>query len=294
LERLLAEDTGAGTPARARVLLTLASHLIYRSGHAAALPYIRECLALSRTLGRTAMLAQALCLLGQTYRTNLAEARAAAEEAVVLAREVGDPAVLLRAYFVLGAAACWQGDLEMADTALREAVSWGRRSSIAFMTGAPLRELGHVAYRRRDYPTARLLLDESLKQLSAMGMDAVKAQTLPILGRVALAEGKADEAERWFRETLTIERVTGSATFVAVALSGLAAVALARGEPEHAVRLYSGAAAIGTETAALGELYLGEHTEPVARLRAQLGRAFDAVWAEGATITLQEALSGNL
>jgi non-specific serine/threonine protein kinase len=295
LERFLAADAGAGRPARAGALLTAAQLLIYQHDLSAARRCIHECLDLSRSLGRKAMLVQALCLLGEMYRTNLSEARAAAREAVALAIELSDPAALLRAYFALGAALCWEGDLAAARGAFEESVAWGRRSSIPFMTGAPLRGLGLVTYREGDYAAARRLIEQSIELLGALDSDAVTAEAFPLLGRVALAEGKLEEAERWFRRTLATAREAESMSFVASALSGLAALALARGDAARAARLCGAADAIGEGTLSpKGEAFLGETEALRARLRGQPGAGVAMAWEEGRTISLQQALSSDL
>lgn len=294
LERLLQRGTGAGTPARAGALLTAAQLVMYRSGYAASLPLIEECIDLSGSLGRLATLAQGLCLKSEGFRINATEARSAAEAAVALALKQGDPVTFLRSYLVLGTVACWQGDLGVARTALEEAVTWGQRSGLHEMTGAPLRELGNVAYREGDYVTARRLLKESIALLEEVGVDAITAQTLPILGRVALAEGDLEEATEWFQRTLVIERETGSVAFVALAVSGLAMVALGWHQPEHAARLYGAAEALGeTTTSPMGSLYQDEHAERIVSLRAQLGgEVFNAAWATGRAISLKDVLNG--
>jgi predicted ATPase/DNA-binding XRE family transcriptional regulator len=292
--RLLASGAGAGTPMRARALFTVAQLLIYRGSPPAALPHIEECVGLCRSLGQTSVLVRALGLLAIVRRDDRAATLAVSREAVDLARASDDPGLLLRALFTLGSMAAWHGDLMLAVEASEEAVMWGECSSIRHMIGAPIRELGYVAYRRGDLFAARRHLDESLTLLGKIGNQAVAAPSLAGLGRVALAEGRPGEAVAHYQGIVQCSSDLAGARYLPLAISGLAAVACSQGEPELAVRLFGASEAAGEAVHwPLGELFAEEHTGLIARLRAELEPgAFDGLWAAGRAAPAEVLVAG--
>jgi tetratricopeptide (TPR) repeat protein len=296
LDRILARGTGAEKPARAGALYSIAQLTIYRSGFSAALPYIEQCVDLSRSLGRREILVQGLSLLAIALRGYGQSALTAAEEAVALARELADPTLLLRALYTLGSVAFWQGDLTLAHAASEEAINWGRGTILHLMTAAPLRELGNIAYRRGDYAAARRYFDESVSLLRKLEHEATLAQSLASLARVALAEGNIQEATEHFNEVFAIARDTGSMHYMPLALSGMAGLAAAEGKLELAVRRLGAAEALGERIHwPMGALYEDEHAELVASLRETLGDgAFRETWTKGKALTAEQVLHGAL
>ena len=80
---------------------------------------------------------------------------------------------------------------------------------------------------------------------------------------------------------------------VAGALEGIAGVARDRDEPEVAARLFAAAATLREEIGGVREgADQAEYDRDLAATRAALGDdAFDAAWAAGAALTLDEAIA---
>jgi hypothetical protein len=96
-----------------------------------------------------------------------------------------------------------------------------------------------------------------------------------------------------YREGLDLVRASGDRVVEALCLEGLAAVAMADGQPERAERLYGAGAAYRK-----GTFVLNVWDDPVTRdrqvaaVRAALGEeAFAAAWAEGRALPLEEAIA---
>jgi hypothetical protein len=116
------------------------------------------------------------------------------------------------------------------------------------------------------------------------------------LGDVALERGDSERAQSYYRESLLLNRSIGVRELYAMALEGLARIAVARGDDRAGV-LYASAAArervaIGvpsppSEQASL-DTALGLARE---RLSAQ---AYEEAWTEGSARSLHEVVSATL
>jgi hypothetical protein len=78
---------------------------------------------------------------------------------------------------------------------------------------------------------------------------------------------------------------------LAAAVEGLGYVADRRGEMRTAALLLSAADRLRRQTAPLGPVWFAEHDRAVDSVRRACGDRFDLVWAEGASLSLDETFA---
>ena len=114
------------------------------------------------------------------------------------------------------------------------------------------------------------------------------------LAYVALQRGQVERAAALCRESLLINRERRNSVGLAACLAACAALAVARGQPERAARLYGSAAARLVGNVGGRHRYPHDQAEQeryINILRAQLDEAtFNAAWEAGRTLTLDQAI----
>ena len=258
LEAALARRSEAPSPELARVFQGAARLARFQGANDRARALSEEGLAVSRQLGDEESRVWFLISLGAVELHQGEHTRAAAlfEQSLAISRAVQDKGLISMALADLGVVARIQGDLERAEALLAESLALSRDVGDKWRIALSLHSLGMVAFRRGDYDRAAGLYAESL----------------------ALASQVRD---RWIADDC---------------LDGLAAVACARGHYEHAARM---AAAADALREMLGYRPLADeqslHDRCVATTRVGLGDdAFAAAWAEGRTMTLEQAIADAL
>jgi non-specific serine/threonine protein kinase len=155
--------------------------------------------------------------------------------------------------------------------------------------------LGVTAWRARDPAAARLHLTASRRAFAALGYPSLAA-----LSVMALAEGDAATARARLTQAVTVLRDGGSVWSIPPDLRGLAQVAEVQGQPERAARLWGAVAAQhqalrGRSLPTAQDLHADSLEQTAASLRARLGdAAFDAAWAAGQAMSLEEAVADAL
>jgi len=138
------------------------------------------------------------------------------------------------------------------------------------------------------------MVEEAIEVFGRIGYrGTVLAIALAELGSIAGAAGDTKRAAGLFGECLEL-CLTGRYLWVLpYALEGLGDVAIARGRPEQGARLFGAAEAHRAETgAAVRPTVYPEYRSAQAAARARLSEpAFAAAWAQGRTLTLDQAAS---
>jgi non-specific serine/threonine protein kinase len=247
-------------PSAARVeALSASGFLLLRRGNPrAAHPLLEEAVALARHLGDSCLLAVALDHLGElrVQEGDLAEARSALQESLALTPEEASGPVFWPVYFVLS-------------------------------------NLGELAEVEGDQNTAAAYYERSL-DLARAHHDGFRAVPLRRLGQLAIDRGDRALAHELFAESVVAACERGKAAWgVSPALSHLANLAMAAGQPDRALRLAGAANGLREEhqaqllptDAARLETWIGS-------ARSALGEAAAArAWAEGHAMTLDRAMA---
>ena len=212
------------------------------------------------------------------------------EAAVVLHQELGKGGLeALHAHIMLAICEHKLGNSERA-LELYDAV---RASGDERVLSTTLNNLGNMALEEHDHTRARAHFEESAAINRRLKQEVGLANNLLDLGFVALADARAEDAARAFRESLGICRAERLEDLLVWVVEGVAAVAVDGGAPIIAATL------LGATTRSRAELALAADFYPIAEemrertldaARGKLGEAeFAAAWAEGEALSLEEA-----
>jgi tetratricopeptide (TPR) repeat protein len=299
LETALALAEEIGDRAAAGRILILLGHVADRRGDlAGATARFSAALALAREIGDRALTASALGNLGIVADTsgNYADATARYEEALMIFRDLGDRRREAAALDNLGIAARSQGHLAEATRRYEASMAVRREIGDAWGIAATLGNLGVVAHQSGDLVQARAYYEQSLAGFRALGDRRGIANTLGNLGVTARLLGDLPESAALQREALANMREAGDQIGIATELEGIAAVAVAAGTSERAVRLFGAAAALRETTgAAIPPDDLPDYERSLAAARAQLGAArYEEARNAGHALGLEEAVTEAL
>jgi len=121
------------------------------------------------------------------------------------------------------------------------------------------------------------------------------AQSLSLLARVEAHQGDYGAARVLSEESLTIARKVDDKVLIAFCLEGLASVVAAQGESAWATRIWGAVEALRDAMGVpLPPVERAGYERSVSAARAQLGEtAFTAAWAEGRTLTVEQAFAAQ-
>lgn len=175
---------------------------------------------------------------------------------------------------------------------LREAARvWdelGERIGAAMM----LMGAGELQRSRNDYESALRLYEETLALLRQLDRPQAIALCHSNLGLVANHQQDFGRARRHFTECLSLFREQEDPWGIALGLAGLAGCAIGQGQPERSARLLGARAGLlGDSQQRVDAVDLREFDRYQAAAQAALGHAaFEAAWAEGQGMTLDQAV----
>ncbi len=266
-----------------------------------AIALTEEQVRLMRQVGEPGQIAQSLSKLAEMLnrRGELARVPALYQEALLLFRKAGNDlgvaATLIESatglyWFSLADAATIQTVRHRLQEAQAIVTRLGSRYWIAYCSwlGALL-ALGEGEMAR-----AESLAQESLAIDQEIGDRCDAAFALHLLGRVEAQRGDLAASSSWYQQSLTLTLELGDKYITPYNLEGLAGVLAAQGELTRAAQLWGAAEALREATAPMGTLYRGGYEQAVATAQAQLDeRAFAAAWAQGRTMTPEQALAAE-
>ena len=215
------------------------------------------------------------------------------QESVALRRSLGDKRGMAASLQGLAEVALWERDYERAAMLCTESVALRREIDDKQGLATSLNISGLVETHRGDHERALALHEEGLAVARQAGDTWAVAVHLDNLGWATLGQGDHERAARLFGEALKLNSELGEKWLSADCLDGLARVASVQGSPVRAARLWGAAKAlsegIGALAAPLDQTAYDRH---VAAARAQLDEAgFDTAWAEGRSLTFEEAVA---
>ncbi len=218
-------------------------------------------------------------------------ARSLYREAVAIRQELGQRGALAFSLRGLGFAALHQGDYSTARAVLEQALAI--RQEDGGMGPGELEGLALVARREGDYSAARRLQEQVLAIVREVGGRREVAYALSNLGVVALCQADYSAARAFLEESLGILRELGHKFGAALCLVRLGELAGAQKRLPEAARLFGAAEALREAIrTALPGADRDDYERSVAALRAAMGdEAFEAAWAEGRAMTMEEAVA---
>ncbi len=220
------------------------------------------------------------------YQGDHATARAVADAAVEGAAELGGVLAGL-AYWALATAALAAGDPASSLNATEKAAQHMNASP---QTGAVTHVIAaQAALAGGDLIEARRFADDAVSTTAGSFL----SEALTARARVAMAQGEPEQAERDAHDALGRVAQVGAYLFVADILECLGTLAGEADSHREAARLFGATAAIRHRTGVVRfKVWDADYEVSVAALRDALGdKGFDAVWAEGAALSTEEAIA---
>ncbi len=241
LERALAATSSVPTLMRIKAVSGAAWLAFFLGDVERAEVLCEECLRLYRAARETREaqdLAASLLWLGWLPLThgNDTEVRFLLEESRALARDGGDKRNLAYLLHFLGMAAIGQGNYAQALSLLEESQHYYREMENKEDLVWSFLYLGQVSFAQGE-AGAYAVVEEGLELARATHYQMGVACSLYLLGRFALAQDDATQAQSWLEESLTIFEAFGLQLNIAQVLSWLAGIALAQGERAKASAL---------------------------------------------------------
>jgi non-specific serine/threonine protein kinase len=149
---------------------------------------------------------------------------------------------------------------------------------------------GFAALARGDLATARAMHERGLAIARVHGHRTTFAHASAFLGGIDLVEGRADDAYARFRDALPYHLELGDPWGIALDIEGMSAVAGHRGRHADAARLMGAVDALRERSALVRPTFEdADRARRLAEARARLGAAFDAAYAEGRALRVDEA-----
>jgi len=229
------------------------------------------------------------------YQGELAEGQQEMEESIRLLRQSGDTWDLALTLHDLAHAVSLRGAQSAALAYFEESQSLFEGLHDDWGISLALRGRGMVAYRNGDYGRARAYLEEGL--LASHRAEANKwniAQALSLLGEAVQREGDLERAAVLFAECLELDHEVGDMARLALILRHLGTIAELQGQADRAVRLFAAAARLQETHQGGRPISLAEETkdeDALTRAHAALdATAFDAAWAEGEKMSIDQAI----
>jgi tetratricopeptide (TPR) repeat protein len=223
-------------------------------------------------------------------------ARSAGETSLALHRALGNQPGAASALGNLAWLELSLGNEERAAALSEETLAVFRALGDQHNVAICLNRLGRLARDRGDFAQAETYLQEALALRRQLGDRRGIGSVLESLADVAFETGDLAAAERLLREVLTIARDVDEREGLPSYLSGLARAAASAGEPLRAARLWGAAAALRDALGApIAPKDVHEYQQRVEAARAQGDpTAFGVAWAEGQTMSLEQAVASAL
>ncbi len=303
LEQMLAASEGASPAWRGRALLGRGVLTFMLGDFRGGTALLEESLHLARAADDRRGMAWATGWLGvpALYAGDNERAETQFQESLALWRQLGD---------AWGIAWMAQG-LGNVD----ESLVLCREVGDKWLTGLTLLSSATGALARKDMEKATVHIEESLTLFRQLRDRRGTARALGILGQIARVRGDDDRAAALFRESLALFQEIGDKRGIALCFERLGSAACVQGRLEQAARLFGAVdavreaigvaagdrAAVRLETGesgrAVDELSWGVAAYELrgagdrAALRTEMGDdAFEAAWAEGRAMTLEQAI----
>jgi tetratricopeptide (TPR) repeat protein len=264
--------------------------------------WLEKVLSRTEASEQTALRARGYGWVGKFARLDgdHAAAQTAFEKSLALFRELGDNNGIAESLHYLADFAMLQRDegamLSLYATARSfydESLAVLRELGDLWKIALTLTELGEMARVEGDYIAARSFYEESLAIRRELGDERGMAVSLINLGYVAHYQGDYQQAATFLEESLVNFQKHGGKRGIVDCLAALAGVAGGMGLPEQAARLLGAVQALheafGTH---IEHVDIVEYERYLAIARSQLDEAaFALAWAEGRTMTLEQAVA---
>ena len=293
----LAQSETAPSSTRARALNWLGVLEVSNGNAARGDTYLEESIAVTRAVGDRRVLSLALHFRSMVQLASGDASRmvSLAEEALAVSREEGYQPEIAICLNVLAESLLSAGQLEVVEPLLLEGIALGRQSGAVRPVISSFRILALLRWTRGELARARQTAQEALEPARHVPLTGNMNSLLCMLGNLASAERDWAAAEGWYRQALSVASRSMARGGIANTLRCFAVMCAARGDPRRAVRMFGA-------TEGLHNFGEAARTMPIDLRAAELDSitvaqrtlgedAFAAAWADGQSITLEEAMA---
>jgi predicted ATPase len=296
LDESLALFRGIGDTRGIAEALTGLGHVIFgESDYTQAQALFTESLAFFKQLDDKPRIVHILKMIGYllTIQGHMAAAQVILEETLLLSRQFDMKAGIAEALIGLGAIAIGQGEYTRATPLLEESLVLFREIGGTHGISSALNYQGQVALALGDYTRAAALYAESLALRREMGDRRGSVAMIAALAQATLAQGDVVRAHALSAECLNLALDLNYQQGIAWGISELASTASVMGMFERAARLWGAEEALReAATLVIWPDVQRIYDRTIAAAHAQSdATTFAAAWAEGQTMTLDEAVA---
>lgn len=227
------------------------------------------------------------------WRGDYDRSRALARQSLGIARALSDAMEIARAVNLLGGIYhIADEDFDAARRCYAEALEIRERLNFQWGVAAARNNLALASYDAGHYAEAQALLEQSLREIDAIGDRRARANSLDSLGRVVFELGQYDDARRYHGECLMVAEELGDKVNAVDALDGFTRLAVAAGQFDKALVIGGAARAIrdriGYETPKPWRRRL-QRSIDAARAALTAGAATQA-WERGLKVSQRDAV----
>ena len=283
----------------ADALLLLGTSAWARGGYPLARTQLEEAASLYQEMGEHWKHGRSLTQLARirTLQGEYDEARGLLEHSLALYRPLGDKERLGWVFYLQARLLFLSGrDPAAASRQTEQSLTLLQEIDNPWERAYPLVLSGQLSLQQGEQALARDLFEESRISFKEAGDQAGTAEALIGLASVAAMQGDFVAARDLYQESLLILQRIDYQELIPPCLEGLAIVVAEQGELLRAAHLWGAAEAlreaIGTP---LPPVYRLDYERVVTQARAQPGsETFAIAWAEGRTITLEQAVTKQI
>jgi predicted ATPase/class 3 adenylate cyclase len=254
---------------------------------------LQEAIRIARLLGDKFMLGYSLEMYANSSNFIKAEdSLPAAQEGLEIFTELNDSAGLAMAYSNLSRWAAINGNFEESQKYLALLQEISRDIPVSFQSGILFLGLASSARFQGKFETAKKHFEAGLKMFERVGHKGFMTVMITEIAHTKRAMGNFAEAKQTYRETIKIFQDMGNRPSVAHQLECFAMIAIVEEEPQRAAKLFGAADAIREATGHKPtDEEQAEEAQFITRLHTMLSVAeFNALWAEGKSMTMEQAV----
>lgn len=292
-------DGEAGASRQKRIAMALYTlGMVGMSNSAVGLPevlqYTQEAISISRSVGDKRTLGNSLEMYFViSVFMGLPDGSAAAEEGYILLSEINDWLGIYIATLNMVRIAAQRGDLNEKQKYLAIIEEMNERSSIAVQTtGIFYFAMGFDERMQGNYELAKRYYEKGLDVVKNLRVKHTKCMILSDLGHLARNRRDFTQAKEIYKQTIVNWQELGMRPAIAHQLECFGFLAVQVEEPHKAVRLFSAAEALREKVQSpMTDQERGEYDSHITQLHAMLAEAeFNALWAEGRSMTMEQAI----
>ncbi|WP_432985193.1 ATP-binding protein [Dactylosporangium sp. CA-233914] len=208
------------------------------------------------------------------------------------ARRAGDPGLIARILAARGAPLLEMGRTEEVERLSREVIGWSEEQGVAGEALSAVYALAQLLWRRGALDEAADLLASARPLENSRPLERGRRTVDMLLGMVALSRGDLVGAHDHLIVALRSRMTHGFHLKVCETLNAVAVRCLLADDPETAARLFGAAQTARIRLRCSAGPFAAYWTEQQATLRVSMGdAAFDAAYAAGGTLSLEESVA---